>query len=411
MGTTAEKLQAVKASKEAIREALEAKGVQIGDAPLADYAVKIGEIEVERTSLNLDLKAIYDQYPEYPYRMVFQIRKDDALCDTVTFDFSSEYYYPDKLITSDGQEYTSFPATHTWNTSKDIDEDYPYPMKTRWIVLANMHSDMLLIPNIASVYQHIVALFCDFESNVNGTDQGIYFMYLGEKQALNHMTKFSGCYNLRRIPSQFVTTGRENFDYLYENCRCITTIPPIDTSAATYMYKMFSYCNSLRHIPALDTHHVTNMSYMFEACKLLETIPQFDFASVTEISCMFSGCENLKWLGNILIPNCLNTYCMFENCYLLSYIKEIDISCVETTYNMFYGCRELQYIRFAGIIPVSLSLSDSTLLDKDSLMSAINALKDLTEADSQTLTLGTENLNKLSDEQKAIATAKNWILN
>lgn len=43
-------------------------------------------------------------------------------------------------------------------------------------------------------------------------------------------------------------------------------------------------------------------------------------------------------------------------------------------------------------------------------MSAINALKDLTGETSKTLSLGTTNLDKLTDEQKAIATAKNWIL-
>lgn len=77
---------------------------------------------------------------------------------------------------------------------------------------------------------------------------------------------------------------------------------------------------------------------------------------------------------------------------------------------MTFNCKSLKYIRFVGIISLSLSLSYNTLLDKNSIMSAINALKDLTGETSQTLTLGATNLNKLTDEQKAIATAKNWIL-
>ena len=55
----------------------------------------------------------------------------------------------------------------------------------------------------------------------------------------------------------------------------------------------------------------------------------------------------------------------------------------------------------------------STKLSHDSLMSIINALQDKTTDTSGTswvVTLGTENLAKLSDSQKAIATQKGWSL-
>jgi hypothetical protein len=44
----------------------------------------------------------------------------------------------------------------------------------------------------------------------------------------------------------------------------------------------------------------------------------------------------------------------------------------------------------------------------DSLISIINALDDLTGQGSKTLTLGSENLSKLSSDQIAIAVNKNW---
>lgn len=44
MGTTAQKLQAILDSKSAIKDAIESKGVTVGDAPLDEYASKIGEI-------------------------------------------------------------------------------------------------------------------------------------------------------------------------------------------------------------------------------------------------------------------------------------------------------------------------------------------------------------------------------
>lgn len=45
MGTTAEKLQALSNTKAAIKTAIEAKGVTVGDVRFADYPSKIGEIE------------------------------------------------------------------------------------------------------------------------------------------------------------------------------------------------------------------------------------------------------------------------------------------------------------------------------------------------------------------------------
>ena len=44
------------------------------------------------------------------------------------------------------------------------------------------------------------------------------------------------------------------------------------------------------------------------------------------------------------------------------------------------------------------------------MLNMFTALKDLTGEISQTLTLGSNNLAKLTEEQKAIATNKNWVL-
>ena len=59
---------------------------------------------------------------------------------------------------------------------------------------------------------------------------------------------------------------------------------------------------------------------------------------------------------------------------------------------------------------VSFDLSNSTLLSESELVKILNNLSDLTNSSSQTLTLGTTLLAKLTDEEKAIATNKNWTL-
>ena len=50
-------------------------------------------------------------------------------------------------------------------------------------------------------------------------------------------------------------------------------------------------------------------------------------------------------------------------------------------------------------------------LTVDSLVSVLNALQQLDEGTSYTCTIGSTNLAKLTDEQKAIATNKGWTLN
>ena len=54
--------------------------------------------------------------------------------------------------------------------------------------------------------------------------------------------------------------------------------------------------------------------------------------------------------------------------------------------------------------------STETNITVDSMVAMFNSLKDLTSETAKTLTLGSTNLAKLTDEQKAIATNKNWTL-
>ena len=62
-------------------------------------------------------------------------------------------------------------------------------------------------------------------------------------------------------------------------------------------------------------------------------------------------------------------------------------------------------------LKVSLNLSGMPNLTVQSLMNVINNLYNVrSQATRQTLTLGTINLNKLTAEQKAVATNKGWVL-
>ena len=79
--------------------------------------------------------------------------------------------------------------------------------------------------------------------------------------------------------------------------------------------------------------------------------------------------------------------------------------------NCFGGCPKLRQVRFApGAIFKSVTFSNSSLLSDASVESIIEGLEDLTGQALQTITFHKDVGAKLTNEQKAAITAKNWTL-
>lgn len=82
-----------------------------------------------------------------------------------------------------------------------------------------------------------------------------------------------------------------------------------------------------------------------------------------------------------------------------------------TVISGFYQCYALKEVRVvANTIKVSFSMQHSDKLSTDTIQSIIDGLADLTGGTAQTLTLHATVGAKLTDEQKATITAKNWTL-
>ena len=159
---------------------------------------------------------------------------------------------------------------------------------------------------------------------------------------------------------------------------------PSDSANVTNMYYMFYYCSKLTAIPQLDTSNVTNMGYMFVNCSELTAIPQLDTSNVTNMGYMFFNCSNL------------------------TAIPQLDTSNVTNMDSMFYHCSKLEAIHMTNI-NANLSIRASTLFTREALVEIIGNLKAQTSG-SKTLTMGSTNLAKLTDEDKAVATGKGWTL-
>lgn len=99
----------------------------------------------------------------------------------------------------------------------------------------------------------------------------------------------------------------------------------------------------------------------------------------------------------------------FYSCTNLKRIPKFIFNNTTNLDRTFYGCSALEELYCEGELAINgLDLSSCKELTHDSLMSVINCLAPTSTAMS--VTLGTTNLAKLTNEEKAIATEKGWSL-
>lgn len=153
--------------------------------------------------------------------------------------------------------------------------------------------------------------------------------------------------------------------------------------------------NSTQYLNATELRSVvlknvnTILSQGFRNCTKLETV-QLNDGIETIGSYAFSGDVNLKTIN---IPASVTTT------YAAS-----------TASGSFSYCRSLENVTLGQGFSASLNLSASNKFSVDTIVAMFNALADLTGDTAKTLTLGAANLAKVTEEQKQIATNKNWNL-
>ena len=185
--------------------------------------------------------------------------------------------------------------------------------------------------------------------------------YLDSNGLIKTLKKIDDQFN--GIPLKKLLDATKSADYLfadYEGTSVDDLIKYDDTSNVTDMNNMF-YSSDITTIPLLDTSKVTNMRYMFNNCRDLTTVPSLDTSNVTDMNYMFSYCIDLTKISMLNIG-------------------------------------------------ASFDIHWSTKMTREALLEVLGNLKDLTGQTSKTLTLGSTLLNKLTEEDKLIATNKNWTL-
>ena len=147
--------------------------------------------------------------------------------------------------------------------------------------------------------------------------------------------------------------------------------------------------------------------YVFQDCYDLEsvTIPN----SVTGIGeGAFFYCSSLT---SVTIPDSVTIIgdYAFEGCTSLTSI-EMSNSIEDTGYDTFSECGNLTNVTIEAGFNSPLNISASTKFSVETLVAILNNLADRTGLLAYPLVIGNTNLAKLSSEQIAIATEKNWTL-
>lgn len=216
-------------------------------------------------------------------------------------------------------------------------------------------------------------------SNVSVNSEFDVLGYSGTEEPINSYLNYSKDI-VKNWDSDQVLMNR------FRNDKNLVFCPLVDTSKANNMQSMFSNCTNLMQVPLLNTANVMHFDDMFYNCTSLTTIPQFDTTNLYSAQLMFGGCSKLASLPLLDFTNA----------------KELR--------SILLACSELMELGGFTNLAVNLDLSSSRKLTAESLMNVINQAADLSETDNATLTLGTTNIAKLTEEQIAIATSKGWTL-
>ena len=254
---------------------------------------------------------------------------------------------------------------------------------------------------------------------------------------------FANCNKLKTVilPSGLRV---ERCDEMFLGCLSIESVDlsSLVVSDVKYVRGMFKGCGSLK---SLDLSHfnisnVNDLTNMFNGCSSLTylNITGWDFKNVTNVSNMLSNVglqtiDTSTWLNTGNITNFGNfcngatteyitltfsgsMWAVMHTCKNVKHVTWKNCTVVIDDYSFpshgVYQTAKWQITFDNAVISAENGtkgmLNSYNQLTVESLMSVINALADRTGIDSDTLTIGSANLAKLTPEQIKVATDKNW---
>ena len=256
---------------------------------------------------------------------------------------------------------------------------------------------------------------CSINNMFSSRDSSVTYIAAGRGPVTYF--KFNGAGSASELFSEY-SSYPDNTSY-----HPLTEVITIDLPYVTTLSQAFLNCSYLEQVHNFTTGtNLTNVSSMFSGCKRLTAIPLFNTTNVTTMNQMFYGCAALANVPTFDTSSCYNFGYMFYNCSSLISVPSFNLNALSQNsnwgtaytstsnplYYMFYGCTSLAAIHMQNI-KSSFDISYSTAFTREALLEILDNLVDVSAA--RVLHMGQTNLDKLTAEDIAIATAKGWTLN
>ena len=218
---------------------------------------------------------------------------------------------------------------------------------------------------------------------------------------------FRDCQKLTSI-ANFNIPNTTNVAEAFKGCTSLTKIGNINALLVTGLSNIFNGCTNLTTIGVLSIPKVQTFNNLFYNCKVLESIEQFNVSSATSLASLFAQNNNLKSVNFVNSTSKVTNFSgLFAGKTVLETVKGLDLSSATNLASMFASCSNLKNITFVeNSIKINFNLGSSSLLSDESIQSLINGLATVETA--QNLTIHSDVATKLTNEQKAIISSKNW---
>lgn len=304
----ASEINRIKNAKSSIKEAIENKGVTVGDGTIDTYAAKINDIETGITPSG-----------------------------TITITSNGSYDVTDKAtalvsVSSSSDDY--FTMSLTGSGEKPIAS----------LLIKSPVFDLSSCTSISKLYQ--------------GCKNLTTIPMLDTSNITNMSYLFSECSKLQNIPLLNMNNVTDA-SYMFYWCGELKEIPMLNTSKCTNMNNMFSFCSSLTEIPELNTSSCTDMGYMFNHCDNVKTIPVLDASKVINVNYIFYYCNSLTNFNGL--ANLGQAYLTTQSANYYNYNLYLFYSNDLTHDNLINIMNNLYDIKSKGCNTQTLGLGDTLI--------------------------------------------------
>ena len=233
-----------------------------------------------------------------------------------------------------------------------------------------------------------------------------YFQFDSTSATTSFNGAWHNCSSLISFPQLDLHNGTD-FNYAWQNCSSLTEFPTLDLHNGTNFGGAWGGCSRLTSFPALDLSKGTKFSSAWSDCSSLTEFPVLNVSNGTDFEGAWHNCSSLISFPQLDLSSGTKFMHAWSACSSLTSFPQLDLSSGTDASNAWAGCSSLTTLGGFGAIKADIDLSTSTLLTVESLMNVINQAATVT---GKTMKFGSDNLAKLTDAQKSVATSKGWTL-